>query len=168
MTETTTVKDSTKSPPKYAPIDFGTLEEIEIPVKIKGKDGKVREYILREASGEAVVQYRNAMFQRTTLGPEGKPTKLQGFGDVEPLLVSLCLFETTANGTERNVPVTVVKAFPGRVQKKLYETALDISDLREEDTIAELEKRLLEAKKKQAEREQAEGNFDDSTETGSS
>jgi hypothetical protein len=67
---------------------FETLAPVEVPVKI----GSGR-YVLREASGDAACRYQNAVLKTTKLGPDGRPTDINGLADCEPLLVSLCLFE---------------------------------------------------------------------------
>lgn len=103
-------------------MDFGDLEEVTIPVHVKGEA-----YTLREASGRAAGKYRNACLECTTIGPDGKPTGFHNVADVEPLLVSLCLFDE--NG--RNVPQARIEQWPSRVQKALFNKAKEISDLDE-------------------------------------
>jgi len=77
-------------------MDFSDITFQEVPVQIGDKN-----YTLREATGDAACLYRNAMLRCTKLGPEGKPETVVGMGDVEPYLVSLCLFN------EGGQPVTV-------------------------------------------------------------
>ncbi len=100
------------------------LSVIEIPVNIENK-----KYILREASGAAACSYRNAMIECTQLGPDGKPTKLKGIANVEPLLVSLCLFDDK----NKRVPVATIQSWPSRIQKTLFDKAKEISELGEEE-----------------------------------
>jgi len=99
------------------------VDLIEIPITIGGED-----YVLREASGDAGCKYRNALLACTTL-TDGKPSRIEGMADVEPLLVSLCLF------TQGGRPVTVpkVRSWPSRVVKALFEKIKEISDLDEEE-----------------------------------
>lgn len=119
------------------------LTLVEIPVTI-GPD----KYILREASGKAACIYRNAMFGHTTLGPEGNPVSFRGMADIEPLLVSLCLFKA-----EGNIPMTIdkVREWPSRILTDLYNKAKEISNLAEdEDTDESLakEQKALDKRKK--------------------
>ena len=101
---------------------FNDLTPIEIPVSIEGV-----EYTLREASGDAACKYRNAMMACMQLA-DGKPVSLRGLADVEPLLVSLCLFVTETN---KLVPLHVIKTWPSRVITPLFEKAKEISELGE-------------------------------------
>ncbi len=117
-----------------------TLVEIDVTI------GSVK-YILREASGKAACIYRNAMFGHTTLGPEGNPVSFRGIADIEPLLVSLCLFKA-----EGNTPVTieVVREWPSRILTSLYDKAKEISNLAEdEDTEESLVKEQKSLEKRQ-------------------
>ena len=104
-------------------IDLGDISLIEIQYTIGGVD-----YILKEASGDAACQYRNALFKDIQLGPEGKPSKIGNMADVEPLLVSLCLF----NPEGRKIAVDSIRKWPNRIIKQLFEKVKEISDLNEE------------------------------------
>jgi len=101
-------------------LNFDDLTPIEIPVRIQGKN-----YVLREASGDAACRYRNAVLACAQLTPEGKAVSVRNLADVEPLLVSLCLFDEKGNP----VSVNQVRKWPARVVKALYEKAKEISDL---------------------------------------
>ena len=103
------------------PLNFD-LTTAEIPVTIAGDS-----YTLREASGDTACKYRNKLLACTQLGPEGKPSQIRGMADVEPFLVSLCLF----NAEDKLVPLHAIRAWPNRVQKKLFDTIKEISDLDE-------------------------------------
>ena len=95
-----------------------------LPVKIDGV-----EYTLQEANGKAACIYRNTMLKCSKLGPSGKVSSVEGLADVEPLLVSLCLFDSANN------PVSLEKvlSWPSRIIKPLFENAKQISELEEED-----------------------------------
>lgn len=119
---------------KYDPMSFD-LTPICIAVTVGNK-----KYALKEASGDAAVRYRNAQLGCTELGPDGKPKKIVGIGDTEPLLVSLCLFEVTevdAEGnivkTGANVPVNTIRSWPARIQKALFEKIKEVSEIDKED-----------------------------------
>ena len=135
--------------------NFDSHEAIEILFIVKGKN-----YVLREASGETACVFRNAQIACTTMGPEGKPEKFEGVADVEPLLVSRCSWEQTSEGKERSVSIAVVKSWPSRVQKKLFNDAKRISELDEsslEDLIKERDE-IVERIKEMREGEDAVKN----------
>lgn len=122
-------------------LDFGDLEPTEVSVRIKKKD-----YVLREASGDASCKYRNAMLKSTRLGPDGKPVQIDGMADTEPLLVALCLFEKRPQegGGAKEVPVSVqeVRAWPGWLVKRLFDKAKEISNLDEKEGRAEIQSKI--------------------------
>lgn len=105
----------------------------EVPVKLRNKDGEVKEYVLREASGETASKYRNAALAALELGPEGKPKRIHNAASVEVMLVALCLYEVI-NGevTKKPVPAATIDAWPARVKKDLFNKVKDISELTEE------------------------------------
>ena len=113
-----------KKKPVIADLVFDDLEPVEVSVSIGGNP-----YILREASGGAACQYRNALIECTKLGPGGIPTALKGIASVEPLLVSLCLFDDK----NKRVPVAAIEKWPARIQKALFERAKIISELGEDE-----------------------------------
>lgn len=113
-------------------LEFDLSAPIVIPVKLKDKDGELKDYELREANGDVACRWRNAILQRTTLGPDGKPSSLGAIADTEPILVSLCLFEA---GTNRNVPVGTIRQWPSKVQKALFEKAKEISELDDDEEV---------------------------------
>ncbi len=100
------------------------LEVVSIPVTIGGE-----KYELREASGDAACKWRNAILSKAKLGPDGKPQTVGSIADTEPLLVSLCLF----NESGKNVSLSVVRSWPARIQKALFNKIKDISDLDEDE-----------------------------------
>ena len=136
-------------------LDFGELNPAEVDVKIGG-----REYVLREASGDAACKYRNALLKATKLGPNGKPQSLDGVADSEPLLVSLCLFEKYRSGDEikeRPAILPQVRGWPSRVQKTLFDRAKKMSGLDEsEKTKEQIQEQIKELRKKLEELDGAE------------
>jgi hypothetical protein len=102
------------------------------PIEIKVKVGE-RHYILREATGEAARTYRNQMTDCLTLGDSGKPRKVSGIASLEPLLVSLCLFDQAGN----LVPESILIKWPARILRKLYDKAKLISLIDDEDETVE-------------------------------
>ena len=106
-------------------LDFESILLVTIPVTIAGK-----EYELREASGDASAKYRNAMLACSTLGPDGKPTKMEGLADVDFFLLSLCLFDKAAGST---VSEAEVRSWPNRICEQLIEELKGISGMSEEE-----------------------------------
>ena len=82
---------------------------IEVPVKIG-----TTHYVLREADENAARVFRNAAVRGAKMS-DGKVIGIDGVGDIQSLLVALCLFEKLQDGTIKNVPVPlqVVRAMPG-------------------------------------------------------
>ena len=85
-------------------------------------------YIVREASAEVACAYRNKLLSSAKLTSSGKTASIHNMADVEPYLVSLTLYGPDGKLT----PLTKIKAWPYRTQKKLYDTVMEISELREE------------------------------------
>lgn len=109
-------------------LDLGSLAPREFSVTVGDK-----EYVLREASEGAAVRYRDAIFQSTKFS-KGKLSGMVGLAEAEPLLVSLCLFE----GGDKPVPLNVIKCWPARIVKAMFEKAKDISDLGEKENPLEV------------------------------
>lgn len=128
------------------PLVFESLEPIEIPVKIAGKD-----YVLREAGEAFASKYQNALMSSTKVveGTDGnKSATVQGISDTEALLVSLCLFEIGQNNSKVNVNVNTIRTWPHRVVKPLFQKAEEISGLGANETEATLLKRLKDTQDK--------------------
>lgn len=131
-------------------LNFDDLLPIEMPVRHKGK-----QYILREADGEAAVLWRNANMAGSKMDVATKVVTLGGnTADVQPLLVSLCLYEADGSGKLRLnkegdpdkrflVSLKVVKSWPERVVKSLFEHAKEISDLNEVQTKESIDEKIL-------------------------
>lgn len=157
------------------PLEYDlTLQEVEFKTRVKrpdGSDGPVKEYLLREASGEAATKWREVVMSATRFNKDGKPSGVQGLSESEPLLVSLCVFPRDAKGgwSDRHITVMEVKSWPARVQKDLFERAKKISHLSEDaDTeeaiqkrIAELTERLREIQEEQAALKKQPGDGED-------
>lgn len=118
-------------------LNLDDLTPIEVPVSLGGK-----KYLLREATEAAAATYRNASVAGATLGSEGGETRITGLppdiGGLQSLLVSLCLWELNADGKPtRTVPRAVVKTWPARMVRPLFDKAQEISGLKEEEAGSE-------------------------------
>lgn len=119
-------------------LDFSDIDPIQLVVKI----GEFK-YILREASADAAVKYRNIAIGASRF-EEGKIVSISGAADAEPLLVSCCLFllKPDEKGTtvimedgkpvkysEYPVPVSTVRTWSNRIVGPLYKKVKEISEL---------------------------------------
>lgn len=128
------------------PLVFDDIAPIEVPVTIKGKS-----YVLREANEAASARYKNMQFKAMKLaeGIDGsKTSSIDGMAETEALLVSLCLFEKTENGGEKNVPLEEIKRLPHRVIEPLFKRAEEISGLQNKETKEDLVKKIKECQAK--------------------
>lgn len=109
--------------------DFNDLTPFSAPVKISG-----REYVLREADGEAAIAYRDASV-RAAKFTDGKLSGADGLAAAEAMLVSRCLFPVGDGGKVAETPVTerFVRSLPNRVFKRLYEKVKEVSDIGTDD-----------------------------------
>lgn len=132
--------------------DFDSVVPVEIPFVYKGVN-----YLLVEATEEAAVSFRNSQTRQTKLNPETKFVSVGDIADSEPYLVSLCLFKV--DGEKRTpVPLPVVRTWPHKVIKKLFNTAKEISDLVDESPDEELDKQIETLQRRKADREQAKNS----------
>lgn len=138
---------------EHADFDFADLE----PVRLSFKIGK-RTYVLCEADGDAGAKYRSAAARSARLN-DGKVVGVEGIGDIEPLLVSKCLYDTDDKGNLRVddddkpikkylVPEGTIRSWPDRVQKALFNKIKEISGLDETDTLEKLDKQITNLQKK--------------------
>ncbi len=121
---------------------FDDITPIEEKVFVGGE-----EYLLRETSGDAAVKYDNARLFCYEYR-NGELIRVNNLANLEPLLVSLCLFMVDG---KTNVSEVTVRAWPARVQKALYDRAREISGMNEppqalEKQIELLQRQLEEAK----------------------
>lgn len=124
-----------------AEIIFDTLQPVEVSVKLGGE-----QYWLKEASEAAAVAYRNATAAAVKM-EDGEVAGLGAVGDVEPILVSYCLWRETPEG-RKPVPVSVIRGWPAKVVKVLFTRIKDISELDEPDTVEQLDKQIARLQKK--------------------
>ena len=112
-----------------AEIVFDSLKPVEVSVTLEGV-----KWILREATADVAVQYRNASFRSFRM-EDGKLVRMDGLADIEPLVVSLCLCRCDGDGKVRldgkgNV-VTVlesdIRGWKVEVMKTLFDRIKAIS-----------------------------------------
>ncbi len=110
--------------------------------------GGVQHYLM-EADENAALQYRQASLNGVEMAfddESGTRTtkRMQGVAAVQPLLVSLGLVEVinAAEQKTRAVPIDIIKKWPSRIVKDLFNRIKEISDLDEKMDIAALEKQM--------------------------
>lgn len=106
--------------------DFSGFQLIDI--EVKGPDG--HPYILREATGAVAKQFKNAQMSCTQFSADGKMAGVKGAADLEPLLVSKCLYRMMPDGTVGGtIDQRELEKWPAKVVSRLFEKAKKISGL---------------------------------------
>lgn len=119
--------------------DF-TFDTLEPQSKIINVGGKPK-YVVFEASEGAATKYRNAA-ARSAVMTDGKVTGVQGIGEIQPLLVSECIYElkdgkvtTLADGVtpdpRSKIPLATVKFWSAKTVKPLFNWIKEVSQLDE-------------------------------------
>lgn len=123
-------------------LDLGDLVPQEVSVKLGP-----HVYLLVEASEDAAVEWRNAHTKQVKL-TDGKVSGLGAIADCQALLVARCLFRRNPNGTRgQQVPVALIRSWPARVVRDLFERVKRMSDLEERKTRAQLEEEIAAARR---------------------
>lgn len=104
----------------YEPIDFSDLKIIKIPVKV-GEHS----YTLVECSEDAAARYEEAKNACAKDYIDGKPTRIEGTGELAYKLLAMCLLDSS----DKYVSEDVIKKWPHRVVKAIEARAKEISDL---------------------------------------
>lgn len=141
---------------------FDDIAPIEIPVRIGDKS-----YILREATGEDARQWRNLNMKAAKFTSDGKVASMEGMADGQYFLVHRCIFSTNGDGkrSDNPIPLVMIKSWPERIIKSLFQKAKEISDLEEKpetrerilDEIDNLQARLREMDSKEEKTKNSSG-----------
>lgn len=121
---------------------FESLDCIEVPVTVGNQ-----KYILREANGDVAVKFQNARLAKHEYNEDGRLVRLKDTADLEPFLVSMCLFKKVEN-EETPVSETTIRGWPSHIQSKLFDTAKKISHIDETEDLESLEKQLIQLQKR--------------------
>lgn len=132
----------------FQPLVFDNIDLREVPVTIAGQA-----YVLKAADGDVACQYKNMAASLYRLNQDTKETVIKGAGDLEPFLVSLCLYKVISESEKQKVHITHVKKLPPPVIKKLFDTAKKIGGLDEDVSLEALKKQKAEIEKQIAEKE---------------
>lgn len=122
------------------PLDFRDLKPKSIPVWLP--DGQ--EYVLCEATADAVLAYRTTIMSATKLGPNGKPSAVDGkMVGAEPTVISQCLFKIDKGQKSKQcVNVNLIKAQPSGIMDALFTSLREMSPGLQKDSIESLEKQI--------------------------
>lgn len=122
------------------------LEELELDdecktltVKLRKKDGSLRELELRELNGEERGRYLDRVSARMKVNTQGKTTGLKTFVGLESDLLGDCLYEDG-----RLMEKKEIQNLPSSTLKKLHDQARRLSGL--DDEASDREKKASEEK----------------------
>lgn len=123
--------------PQLEPMVFDDLAPVEVEVKYKGKS-----YLLVEVDTPSAAKFKSAAAANFTYN-DGSMTGLRAVGDLDPLLVSLCLKEVYDTDKRRPVSLAFVNTMDAKVVKALAERAKEINPaLDEKPTKDSLDKQI--------------------------
>lgn len=109
--------------------DFNfSLDERTFDINIAGQ-----RYVIVEASEESAKRYKNTAMRATKFSDKGKPSGVDGLADVEPLLVSMCLFKVDEAGMRTPVQLSTILRWPHRVVAPIYQKARELSGLKDDE-----------------------------------
>lgn len=108
--------------------DFDNIQQQEKEVKYKGQV-----YTLREPTSDTVTKWKNAQLDGMTF-ENGKPTSARGIASIQPLLISMCLFDSAG----KLVPSVETAKWPPKITNKLYAWLLAVAELENPATPGEL------------------------------
>lgn len=129
-------------------LKFEDNEPVEVPVKVKQKDGSTANYILKEGMEEVNAKYQNYTSNMLKVGSDGKIIGVTNPNDAKTYLLSLCLFEvveSTKPGEPRRlraVPNSLIRSWPTDRVSKLFEIAKKINHVDEEETLESIDKQI--------------------------
>lgn len=103
-----------------------------------------KEYVLREIGAEGSSKWKEARLLATSLDETGKILKVnKGAGEIELLLVSLCLsecYETKEGKKDRPATLPQIRSWPDRTVDLLYDKCIELSPtLQSKLTVEKLE-----------------------------
>lgn len=143
-------------------LDFSSLAPVEIP--IKAPDGT--EYVLVRADGDVTARWEDAQLTSRSFDREGNFLRFNGVHvNTRFLLVAGCL--RTKDG--RSVSEDTVRRWPGTMIQRLYDKAMWISELADDDPkrLRQRIEQLTEQLKQVESREETLKNGQSATAAGS-
>ena len=128
-----------------SPFDFSEASIKEEMVIIPESLPHPGKYVLREPTADTTVKYRNHKARHLAFLPGGKLARIENPGDIEPMLVSWCLFQTNDDGSVKiassGSPVTVaestIRKWPSPIIRKMFDWIKEVGQLDEPDDTEE-------------------------------
>lgn len=141
MSESATETPEQTSPASSIPVSITLRRKKKtIPVIIpaeESEDGTEKKWTLKELFGDERDAWIDIQQQKIKVDPKtGQAVGVTSVKDVYPSLISRCLFDEN----DKPVPIEVIRKLPAECQDQLFDACQALSGL---------DKRLLEAKKKQ-------------------
>lgn len=118
-----------------------SIEPTEFPFQHKGKN-----YILREASGDAVIEYRKSILRATKRGKDGSLSVGAELPEGEINLIANCISQIE-DGKEKKVTKTTVLNWSSKVVSWAYNKIKEISDLGDKSVTGEDKEKMEELQK---------------------
>lgn len=104
------------------------------PIKIGPFRIGEQQFVLLEADGEAARAYRKASLRGIIVNKGGRMENLNETVDAETVLVSQCLYKVDSEGNPTTrVGAEVIRKWPNRVIRPLFDKAKEISYLGEDE-----------------------------------
>ena len=108
-----------------------SIEPKSFPFRTGGKD-----YLVKEANGEAVIAYRKSILRSAKRGKDGSLNVGADLPDGEIQLIADCVF-SQEDGKEKKIGKATVLAWPSRVLSWVFSKVKEISDLGDKSTTPE-------------------------------
>lgn len=127
-------------------MSFESLDRIIVPITIGS-----RKFKLYDASEDAAVKFQN-IASRAAKFTGGELSGIEGAANVEPLLVSMCLWEVK-DGQEISISEGEIRKWPSRVVKPIFDKARKISGMDDDrfKTVQDVDKEIGRLQKRRAE-----------------
>ena len=116
------------------------LVTTEIPVRYQGKD-----YTLREPSEDSAAKYRSFQLRNARMVGGKLNADITKIAESQAFLLSMCLY----NGDGHAVSIGIIRSWPARIIKPLFEKAREMGSLIEgEETVEQLATQITSLQKK--------------------
>lgn len=97
-------------------------------------------YILREASGGAASEHKDATFKAVKVNNQTNTSTFAGIADADLVLLSRCLFSKNENNILSAVPLASIRSWPNRITEPLVKYLKEISGMETAETKESLTK----------------------------
>jgi hypothetical protein len=111
------------------------------PVKLRGRDGKVRDYLVCDMGDEGLGFWMSRQYQvwsNTPKGAEGRSSlDATAFRDLHSRLISYCLWRAGDGRPLERVPVEEIQSWPSKTLSRLFSICQEVNGLKEEGVAAQ-------------------------------